>query len=40
MLISLSLSEGQVFHDLPKVPELTFSRVQIKTCELFPEATI
>ena len=25
MLISLSLPEGQVFHDLPKVPELTFS---------------
>ena len=25
MLISLSLPEGQVFHDLPKVPKLTFS---------------
>jgi hypothetical protein len=25
MLTSLSLSEEQVFHDLPKVPELTFS---------------
>jgi hypothetical protein len=25
MLISLSLLEGQVFHDLPKVPKLTFS---------------
>jgi hypothetical protein len=25
MLISLSLPEGQVFHDLPKVLELTFS---------------
>jgi hypothetical protein len=25
MLISLSLPEGRVFHDLPKVPELTFS---------------
>ena len=25
MLISLSLPEGQVFHDLPTVPKLTFS---------------
>jgi hypothetical protein len=25
MLISLSLPEGQVFHDLPKVSKLTFS---------------
>ena len=25
MVISLSLLEGQVFHDLPKVPKLTFS---------------
>ena len=25
MLISLSVPEGQVFHDLPKVPKLTFS---------------
>ena len=25
MLIGLSLLEGQVFHDLPKVPKLTFS---------------
>jgi hypothetical protein len=26
MLITLSIMEGQVFHDLPKVPEVTFSR--------------
>jgi hypothetical protein len=26
MLISLSLPEWQVFHDLSKVPELTFSK--------------
>jgi hypothetical protein len=26
MLISLALQQGQVFHYLPKVPELTFSR--------------
>ena len=30
MLISLSLLESQVFHDLPKVPELTFSVQQQK----------
>jgi hypothetical protein len=26
MLISLSLPEGQVFHDLPNVPDLTFAQ--------------
>jgi hypothetical protein len=29
MLIGLSLSERQVFHDLPKVPKLTFSGPQL-----------
>jgi hypothetical protein len=35
MLISISLPEGRVFHDLPKVPELTFSVPAAAVCYYF-----
>lgn len=39
MLISLSLPEGQVFHDLPKVPELASSFLPLLCAWFNLEAT-